>query len=536
MNVRLIFFILLYLSLNTYVSAQRYEVKDFLIEKSISRGASYIGLDNQGFIYASSYRRFLFHRLTFPWIKVFDSNSGTLVAEKRAETKALKQQGYRLIDVAMIDDKPVLIVRKRGDIGGINYYAFDVDKNLNLLGGAYKIGERGSCRGFASGSAKNFNNGLTYFKDKNGFSTFLSDLTCSGDDEVTMLLMRLNENNNEIYSEKFSLDIPNIRQLGNVVTLADKTYFTLSGTIRKKVDHSLFKQNFITNHLFVVDNMGYVEEINLSLGKDDVASEMSLVKSDGKILVSGQIIRDRTTSLQGVFTAAINEGAYNLSNIATHYFDHNFITKFWSERDIKRAERRGRTPELETNFVLIDKFDTDDGGAAFISQKRIIERVSRQTTGTGSIVTTDITYYYYYTDIIVTKINASGNLAWVELIPMHQMTVDYDPGKGFVASQKNESIFLMHLSSNEIKDMINEGEYKEERRKWRDRRTDKIVMTEIDKNGNVSTNEIIDTRETKVSFNPSSVAIDHENKRFTILSRVRGLFTSKKTRVKSVRF
>lgn len=510
--------------------SQHYEVNSVDLEKSISRGATYEGFDNDGYVYASSYRSFNFILFSVfrNWVKVINPNIGSMVAEKNIE-KLVSKRGYRYVDFLVLGEKPIVVVTKKGTVRDENYYAFELDRNLSLLKNAYKIGEKPTCMGFSSGSGKGFVKGvLININRQNRMTTFVSDLSCSNDEAKQLMAVTLNENNNVIHDYKFEIDLEGTLSKQKIFTYRDKVYFYTLETTREKVSGKLFKRDVNTAHLFAINSFGEVMEIDLEIGPNFVASEISLVQSGDKVLVSGQLVEAGTSKLIGIFTAELNTIDETFDHIEKQFFDKDFITKFWSDRDLDRAERKNDEPMLNANFVLADKFNTDDDGAIYLFQKREVQRVTRSSRTAAGGYTTTVYYYYYYTDVIACKVDANAQIAWVELLPLYQLTIDYDIGPSFIAAQKGGDLYLIHSASKEQIQKINDGEHNNERTQFRDRSQSHTAVTRIDTEGVVTSQAVIDNNETRTTFSPAAVANNKEEHKFLLLGQQRKLFGSAK--------
>lgn len=124
----------------------------------------------------------------------------------------------------------------------------------------------------------------------------------------------------------------------------------------------------------------------------------------------------------------------------------------------------------------------------------------------------------------------------MNLVPVNQVTINYDPGVGFVALEKNNEIFLMHISSNLRENLINEEKSKstDKKSKRKDRRIDQVAITKISDTGELTSENIVDTKEEKLFFDPSSVAVDDERKKFIMFNMYKKFFKRKQMSMKSI--
>lgn len=528
------FLLILFTTLFNSVFAQ-YDVKFNELEKTKSRGAVFEGIDNQGYVYASAYRRFniLLTTVVTDWMKVINSNTGNLVIEQKIDEREISKRGYRYETFDFIEGRPVYVVTKKGEREEKFFYAFEIDRNLMLLGEPYKIGKKSNCTGFFSSSSKSFMAGVEYFKNEASRErTFISDLTCRGDDVLSFYAVSINEVNNVINEVEFTLPIEGDIDKSNFFVYRNKIYYSIGITTRENVKGKLFKQNITRNYLFVINEFGEVQEVNIGFGDTEGASEASFVVINDQVFVSGQIVNVETNKLEGLFSAVVDEYGTSLLNLEKHYFDKEFITRFWSDFNVNRSERRNDEPSFSPNFILVDRYETDDGGAVYLYQKRVVRVVSRTTQSASGVVQYQTTTYYYYQEVIAAKTNNNGSIDWVELIPLNDVFIEYDPGPSFITAQKDGEIFITHSANQPLVDAINKGDFiSSSEYSFRQRRKAGIAVTKIDKAGGVKAS-LVDFGDEDIYFNARRVGVKSTENKFILLNTpIRFFGDSKKTKL-----
>lgn len=532
--IKYFFLFTLILCCNFEFNAQyNINIKD--LEKTKSRGAYFEGVDEQGYIYASAYRRFnlILTTVITDWIKVINSNTGNLVIEQKINQREISKRGYRFETFDFIEGRPVYVVTKKGERDEKYFYAFEVDRNLSLLGQAYKIGKKANCTGFLSSSSKSFMSGVEYFKStENRERTFISDLTCRGDEQLQFYAVTINEVNNIINEVEFTLPIIGDVDKSNFFVYRNKIYYSIGITTRESVKGKLFKQNITRNYLFVINEFGDVQEVDIDFDLTEGASEASFVVSGEQIIVSGQIVNTETNKLEGLFSAVIGEDGSSFFNLEKHYFEKDFITRFWSDFELNRSNRRSNEPSFSPNFILVDRYETDDGGAVYLYQKRVVRVVSRATQSASGMVQYQTTTYYYYQEVIAAKTNSDGYIDWVELIPIDDVFVEYDPGPSFVSTQRDGEIFIIHAANLQQVDAINKGSFvSSSEYSFRERRSGGVAITKINKKGGVRA-ELLDFKGENIYFNSQRVGVKSNENKFILLSTRSGFFgESKKTKM-----
>jgi hypothetical protein len=282
----------------------------------------------------------------------------------------------------------------------------------------------------------------------------------------------------------------------------------------------------------VINEFGEVQEVNVDFGETEGASEASFIVNNDQIFVSGQIVNTETNKLEGLFSAVVDEYGTSLLNLEKHYFDKEFITRYWSNFAVNRSERRNNEPSFSPNFILVDRYETDDGGAVYLYQKRIVRVVSRTTQSASGLVQYQTTTYYYYQEVIAAKTNQNGSIDWVELIPLNDVFVEYDPGPSFISTQKEGEIFFIHSANQPLVDAINKGGFiSSSDYSFRQRRKSGIAISKIDQQGTVKAN-LLDFGDEDIYFNAQRVGVkSFENKFILLNTPIRFFGDSKKTKL-----
>jgi len=502
---------------------------EFLDEqKTTSRGATFIGMDENGYVYARSMRMFylLYGYVVHNYIKVFNSESGMLITDKRVDmNKELSKMGYSTIRFMLINNKPVFLCRKKGNKDDKDYYLVDLNEKLNLVGSPYKVGYSSDCKSLFKSSES----AMYFFEDlETGLQLSVTDKSCKTDDASNLQAVLRDKDNMVVNDFPISIGVSNINQMSSTIYDKNKFYIKLFSLERKKQEGKLFKRTERNHILLAIENDGATTEIDIDvLGPGKYVGAFNMVKSDGQLLFSGQIIDEETSKFLGVFTGKIDPKNDEISDINEQYFESDFVERFWSKKQTKKAERRrnkGKDDDegFKGSYRLIDYFPTDDGGFVNFYQKYWMEVVTRTVRGPNGTTTTTTDYYYYYTDLIPVKTNKNGDIEWVELIPINQVTVNYDPGTSFLATQKDEDVFIFYNSSNEQDEMLEEGNRSEKRKKRRDRIQKNATIAMISNDGTISFENVIDMREERnVSFNPGSMGKDENNQKIVMINNLK---------------
>lgn len=502
---------------------------EFLDEqKTVSKGSAFIGMDENGYVYASSFRNFyaVFSYIIHSYIKVYDSRDGRVITEKRIDVnKELSKLGYTYLSFMINDKKPVFLCKKRGKTEDNDYYLVDLDEKLNMVSDPYKVGYNSECKSFFKTSSVDL-----YFSEdeETRLNLSITDKSCKSDEVVSLHGILRDKDNKMIHEFPLIIEVERINQLSATIYDENKYYLKVLSLERKKKEGKLFKKTERNHILLSLNSDGEVNEIDLDvLGPGVEVGAFRLVKSNGQLLFSGQVIDTEKKKFLGVFTGKIDPETDEISDINEQYFESEFVERFWTEKQTKKSEKRRNKGKddgegFTGNYKLIDYFSTDDGGVVSFYQKYWVQVVTSTRTDANGVTYTTTDYYYHYKDLVPVKTNKDGQIEWVELIPVSQVTVNYDPGTSFLATQKDEDVFIFYNSSNEQDEMLEEGRKSEKRKKLKDRVQRNATIAKISNEGIVSYETVIDMRdERRVYFDPGSMGIDKENHRIIMINNTK---------------
>ncbi|MDX1653524.1 MAG: hypothetical protein R3277_13590 [Brumimicrobium sp.] len=532
---------ILFISVFTISYTQiNYEIVEGEPTKGKTRGSGFIGIDDNGYIYTQSYK-YTYALVTYivrPFIKVFNASTGEMHAEFPLEKiPGLKARGLKYKDIDFIDDKATIICTDKVTQKPMRFYGVHIDQNGELVGERFEIGVSPECKGlFRQGNYSP--RGINYQKMSDGTFTFVSDISCSSDELKTFQVIDLDESLEVKNSFTFSLEYDRVSNL-SMAESGDFLYLKATTSVKEKVEGKLLKRWIVTPRLFKIRlKDGSIEEIPF---QDNVVEPLSIgdfrIKpvSQG-ILLSGQILKDKKFS--GIFTAIYEEATNQVVDVNVQDFDAEFVTQYWSERQKRKTEKRknrkGETLDDEDfsgDFLLMEAYETADNGLISVYQEFDLRIVTRTTTDANGVTTTTTDYYYYYKDVIIVKTDENGKIAYTKLFPFYQLTVNYDPGIGYTSMRDGNDIYFLHGTSNVMEEMIEEGKKSNRKTRFRDRAIRYGSITRLTESGDVSTEQVLDLSELRISIDPSVVGSDEDNKQFVILSPVMKMFNRKKTRM-----
>jgi hypothetical protein len=519
--------ILLFASISLHLFSQNHTVRYLDEQKTVSRGSTFIGVDENGFVYSSSFRTYyaVLIQLYHSYIKVYDSKNGRVITEKKVTSnKELSQLGYKYIDFMIKDNKPVILCEKKGQGKDHDYYLVDIDEHFNIIGTPYKVGVNPNCKTFLKTKSVD----LFFAEDiESSLKLTLSEQTCKVGESITLHSIFRGKNNEIIHDLPLTIDIPQLSSLRATIYDENRYYLSILSFERKKQEGKLLKRTEKNHILLGVDKNGETSEINLDvLSNGNRIGAFRVSKSKDKLLFSGQII-NKFGQFAGVFTGVIDPKNNEISDVNEQYFTSEFVKRFWTEKAIEKANKKDQKNNddddgFKGNYKLITSFPTDDGGLVNFYQKYWVKVVTSTRRDANGNMTTTTDYYYNYGELIPVKTNNKGDIEWVELIPAFQVTKNYDPGTSFLATQKNEDVYIFYNASNEQTEMIEEGAKSKSRKKLKDRIRKNATIVKIDKQGVLSQEKIIDLREDRsVHFDPGSMGVDADNHKIIMINNIK---------------
>lgn len=312
-----------------------------------------------------------------------------------------------------------------------------------------------------------------------GMNVFDKNLAALWRKEVTMPYTEKKMNNID-----YSLDSE-----GNAFLLS--TVYNDNTTKLKKGE----KPNYHIELIRIKAVTGELRATTIGLG-DKFINKIWMYENGNKdMLCAGYYTKTQDTdNADGVFMFKIDkEGkAYDL---VSHEIPVKVLNQYLSAREQKKNEKKDEEDRAEfTDLELRDVIVQNDGSVILIGEQYYtVTRTYTTTTSTGGMTTRSVTYYYY-NDMLITKLDPKGNLAWMQKLAKRQArTGGY--GKGGMSYQymsKEGSHYLLFLDNkknmdlplNEIPAMHSDGQggfltaYKVD-----------------DANGNVSKLSLFDTRD-----------------------------------------
>ena len=251
------------------------------------------------------------------------------------------------------------------------------------------------------------------------------------------------------YSEK-KMDF-----LDNAIDSNGNTYLIIS-LFKDNTTKVLNKYGDLNQRALIMkyENMNgqLIDTIPISL-KNHFINKFGFYKvSDDKILLRGFYGDDKYTAQStGIFFLEINQknklSSESLYEFPDRFFDNNNTIRDYEVDISNDYERR---PEL-SDFKIIEQFKDEDNNTLILSEQQYISIITTYSkTGKHEH------YHYHYNDIIISKIDSTGNLHWMKKLPKEQIGYKGIGAMSFKHLQTKSFYYIIFFDDFDNKDILNE--------------------------------------------------------------------------------
>lgn len=168
--------------------------------------------------------------------------------------------------------------------------------------------------------------------------------------------------------------------------------------------------------------------------------------SENNFVASGLYADDLFSGVRGVFYMTLNRKTNEIIQINKQPFTAQFLTSgqaSWEQSWRDRNRQSNSRPQALADFKVLDFRATNDGGYIAIMENRSVVLVPKVS---GTSENPKITYNenFYYDDLIIYKLDSSGNLTWVKRIPKNQQSINDNAKHLSVAhGVTNDKLYLL---------------------------------------------------------------------------------------------
>lgn len=223
-------------------------------------------------------------------------------------------------------------------------------------------------------------------------------------------------------------------------------YFICLSEYEESDRRTLFasKIDYKALHIYRINDDLGLQDFTLDLDGKPIVS-LAMHSGDNNVFtLTGIYSNNDQSSVAGVFYQKLDLESEEILQDGFQAFEEEFITQDWSERSLRRAERRrdqGKgDPEL-FSYKMRDVTFLEDGSIVGAMEQYYVQVRSNSD---GRVDQSSNMYYYYYNDIIAYKIDTSGTFAWVEKIQKDQVSInDGGPYSSFESFVENGKVYFI---------------------------------------------------------------------------------------------
>jgi hypothetical protein len=186
-----------------------------------------------------------------------------------------------------------------------------------------------------------------------------------------------------------------------------------------------------------------------TLGKDIYINSIILQVKNNTIYCSGFYGKNSPYNISGVFSIRLN--SQNGEEMAKDFYEFSdeFIAEFYSDKEVDKADKKGK--ELELKRFVLDYFKVQDDGSAIV----IGEQFYTYTVYIGRNSYT----YFVHNDVIVTKIDPNGVILWSAKIPKKSQNLNATGHLSYHFYQKGENLYFIYYDHQDNFDLDDPKKY-----------------------------------------------------------------------------
>jgi len=235
--------------------------------------------------------------------------------------------------------------------------------------------------------------------------------------------------------------------------------------------------------------------VKLNLGENFLKQVTLIENNQHEITIACTYSKKvRSNSTDGIFLAVIDTDGKLVKYKKGYYeFPLEELTKFESARKRRKMENKDdyEAPNLYVKNIIVNA----DGGVAIACEEYYMVETTYYTSNGG--MRTKRTYYYQ--DIIATKINSNGEVAWIRKIPKYQRGSAGRGTMSFKLISDASGYYFLYLDN--LKNMNLSEE--EEPKIHQDRMGGQVIISRIDPNGKISKELLFDIRKEDIQIFPA---------------------------------
>lgn len=161
---------------------------------------------------------------------------------------------------------------------------------------------------------------------------------------------------------------------------------------------------------------------------------------EDEIVIAGYFGKDYRAGTDGVFMFKLDEDG-SVSEEVSYEVPVEVMSMYMSERAQEKMQKKDEKRDLSMpNMVLREIVYSEDGSITIIGEKYyVVSHYNPQTRQT--------TYTYHYDEILMTRVNGDGELAWMKKIPKKQTGSAGRGGMSYYLMNGENSLYALFLDN-----------------------------------------------------------------------------------------
>lgn len=235
-------------------------------------------------------------------------------------------------------------------------------------------------------------------------------------------------------------------------------------------------------HMIKYDGVnGDIENFDVSIG-NNIYSVALKILPDESTVVFGTYSNEKAKGVSGAFFQKIN--ASNQVEFTTlEEFEEEFITRDWSERQKKKAEKKkeSKNPKKAAepslfSFFMHDLAVKENGDFVLLAEQYYMYVTTTTHYGANGQTHTTTTYHYVYGDVVAVNCTAEGEVTWKQKVDKYQHTTnDHGYYSSFYTFVQGDNVFLMYNDRESNMDDAEEVTSKREQKQQRRNRVTALI-------------------------------------------------------------
>ena len=217
----------------------------------------------------------------------------------------------------------------------------------------------------------------------------------------------------------------------------------------KDTDKSFIRkgQAFKVLHVYHIDTNG-LRDILIDIDGRRIEAMTMSTNNYNELLVTGIYGLENALGVSGIFHKKIELSVGKFISESYKDFESNFITEGWSEKALKRLERRelkGKGTTQLQNYKMKEAIVLEDGSIIGTMEQYYVQVYSSSNVNTSQY---SDKYYYHFNDIIAFKILAEGGFDWITKIRKSQVSINDGGPYSSYSSYLSDSILNFIFNDN----------------------------------------------------------------------------------------